>query len=280
MAENDINESNIFKELSWELDFWNVWDWELDSKLVEIKDANYYLRLTSKILLYVNLLFIFIIFVLFLYVKIQKNETLLENSSINPICSILLWSEISSHESTDCSSVYALSNKYKASVNSLVDEQTKKIIDIIPNLVTVKNFTLSKDVKFLLNKTQNRLKPLIILEEFDKIKNKFASWDKWQIKCSGISINSDNLLSISCTAYTSDWNSKIPTFEAWKFVSWTSISLASNFVNYIEKEWESFEIINKPKSFSLEDYSWNWYYTKKTDFNLNLKYRNNNITNF
>lgn len=278
MAENDINESNIFKELSWELDFWNIQN--LDNNWnPEEKDLNYYMKLSSKILMYVNIGFFTLLLILFSYIKIEQNDTLLENSYVNPICYFLLWWETSSLV-WDCSSVSALSNKYDNSIKELKNSATNKIIEIASPLFSIKNFTLSKDIKFIIDKNETKIKPLVILEEFDKIKNSFTSRDKWQIKCQNISMDNDSNFSINCTAYTSDWNTSIPTSEAWKKVSWTSMSLAANFINYLEKNSTNFEIVNKPKSFSIQNYSWNWYYTKKTDFNLNLKYRNNNINNF
>ncbi|MDD4151651.1 MAG: hypothetical protein PHR68_03485 [Candidatus Gracilibacteria bacterium] len=278
MAENDINESNIFKELSGELDFGNIQNVDNNGNL-EKKDANYYMKLSSKILMYVNIGFFTLLLILFSYIKIEQNDTLLENSYINPICYFLLGGETSSLVG-DCSSVSALSNKYNNSIKDLKTSATNKIIEISSPLFAIKNFTLSKDVKFIIDKNQTKIKPLVIFEEFDKIKNAFTSRDKGQIQCQNISMDNDFNFSINCTAYTSDWNTSIPTAEVGKKVSGTSISLAANFINYLEKNSTNFEIINKPKSFSIQNYSGNGYYTKKTDFNLTLKYRDNNINNF
>lgn len=277
MSENEINESNIFKELSWELDFWK--EQENENNITQIRDIFYYLRLAIKILLVSNI-WIFIFLVLsFLYIKLENNNDMLEVSYLNPICPILLWFDISS-QVWDCSSVRALSYKYSADISNIEQEAAKKILDIVPLLSSIKNFTLSKDVKFLVDRTQNRLKPLAMFEEFDKLKNSFSSSDKWQIKCQNIEILSSGDFSISCSAYSSDWNTSIQTREAWKKASWTSISLAANFIDYIEKNSKNFEIEDKQKSFSQENFSWNWYYTKKTDFTLHMKYNSNNINNF
>lgn len=278
MSENEINESNIFKELSWELDFWNEQASKKDS-LKQIKDLKYYLKLSSKILLLVNIFIFVIILFSYSYIKIQNDSDLLEVSYLNPICPVLVWLDISS-QVWDCSSVSALSYKYNSMIDSIKSDSSKKIWEIAPLLSSIKNFTLSKDVKFLVDRTQNRLRPSDILEEFDRLKNNFSSSDKWQIKCQNVEISAPDTFSISCSAYSSDWNISIQTWDAWKKVSWTSISLAANFIDYIEKNSKNLEITDKQKSFTAENFSWNWYYTKKTDFTLNMKYNQNNINNF
>lgn len=278
MSNNDINESNIFKELSWDLDFWDIK--QETEKIETVKDSIYYMGLARKWLFYFNI-FLFVIFVLFLsYVKIQKSETMLNNSFLNPICSILLWSELSSNISGDCSSITSLYEKYRFDNENIKLNYTKTISNILPSLYAIENFSLSKDVKFLVEKTDSKLRPLEILSSFDKLKNSFVAWDKWQLICSNVEIDKDSVLSLSCTSYSSDWTDSIPSSDPGKKISGTSISLASSFISYIEKNSKDFEIVDKPKSFSRDNYTWVWYYTKKTDFNLRLKYYKNNINNF
>lgn len=278
MSNNDINESNIFKELSWDLDFWDVKN-EVEKKEL-LKDSIYYMALARKILFYINWFLLIIFILLYSYVSVQKNEDMLNNSLLNPFCSILLGDNLSSKISWDCSSVYSLYNKYHSDNLSSKKNYLNEISEILPYLYAIDNFTLSKDVKFILEKTDSKIRPLDILSSFDSLKNSFSSSDKWQLVCLNIDIDKDNNLSISCTAYTSDWSDDIPSSIPWKKISGTSISLASSFINYIEKNPTEFEIVDKPKSFSREDYTWVWYYTKKTDFNLKLKYYKNNINNF
>lgn len=278
MSNNDINESNIFKELSGDLDFWDI---KQESQKVEIvKDSIYYMKIASKWMFYFNIFLAVFVLLLFSYSYIEKDESLLNNSLLNPFCSILLWWDLSSKITWDCSSVYALYNNYSSLNDSAKNTYTKIVSDILPWVYAIENFSLSKDVKFLVEKTDNKLRPLDILSDFDKLKNSFVAWDKWQILCSNIEIDKDSNFSMSCTAYSSDWNNSIPSSDPGKKISGTSISLASSFISYIEKNSKDFEIIEKPKSFSSEIYSWVWYYTKKTDFNLKLKYFKNNINNF
>ena len=95
------------------------------------------------------------------------------------------------------------------------------------------NFTNSKPVTFLLNKTDSRLKPLDILSDFDAIKNKFEPIDKSKIQCFDMVIKDDMTLSARCEAYSSDWDSDISTVNNQKN-SGTSISVASSFIDFME----------------------------------------------
>jgi hypothetical protein len=45
----------------------------------------------------------------------------------------------------------------------------------LPALYSVENFSLSKDVKFLVEKTDTKLKPLEIMSDFDQLKNSFVA---------------------------------------------------------------------------------------------------------
>jgi hypothetical protein len=56
------------------------------------------------------------------------------------------------------------------------------------------------------------LKPLEILEAFDSLKNTFSPTDKQEISCYDISIRED-ILDITCDAFSSDWNTDIVTLN-------------------------------------------------------------------
>jgi hypothetical protein len=87
---------------------------------------------------------------------------------------------------------------------------------------------------------------------------------------------------MNCSAFSWNWDSRI-LWYSWKWVwqnnvSGTSVSVASSFINFIEKKENSnFILLDKQKKFtSVEVINDNWY-TKKTDFKLKLKFSNNNI---
>jgi hypothetical protein len=88
---------------------------------------------------------------------------------------------------------------------------------------------------------------------------------------------------MQCSAYSWNWDSKILWFS-WKnigqdSISWTSISRASSFINFLEKKDKSkFVLLNKQKVFEFVEIVDDEGYTRKTDFKLKLKYKNNNIS--
>ena len=86
-------------------------------------------------------------------------------------------------------------------------------------------------------------------------------------------------LSARCEAYSSDWDSDITTIQDDKN-SGTSISIASSFIDFIENtEDTNFKVINRQKTFDYNSVSGNGIYTKRTDFDLYLKYTDtNNLT--
>jgi hypothetical protein len=89
---------------------------------------------------------------------------------------------------------------------------------------------------------------------------------------------------LTCDAYSQSYENNWIVWFSWntekkdEYVSWTSLSLANSFLNYIEKKKDSgFTIIDKQKLFEVEPVSWDsdiWRttgYTKKTTFNIKLK---------
>jgi hypothetical protein len=127
------------------------------------------------------------------------------------------------------------------------------------------------------------MRPLDILEEFDKLKNEFEPINKSRIQCQWASINSNFVLELKCSAYSGNWDTNILWFSwdsIWQNkIEWTSISRAVSFINFLEqKEKSKFIILNKQKEFKFEEIVDNNWYTRKTDFDLKLKFKNNNIS--
>ncbi|MDR1945361.1 MAG: hypothetical protein LBQ59_04830 [Candidatus Peribacteria bacterium] len=68
------------------------------------------------------------------------------------------------------------------------------------------NFLKSKDVTFLLDKSNNRLQIIEVLERFDSLKKDFLNVDKSRIQCRNIDINSvDKILNLTCDAYSQSY---------------------------------------------------------------------------
>lgn len=278
---------NIFKELSWELDFWKE---EVKQEEKEPKDKKYYLQMTLTILWIVNIV-LFIIFVLsFLYVKAQGNEENYSKSFLDPFCFVILWGLQEKNTWDFCSSVTSLVIDYDAKTATLKKDILDKLSLVTWDLYTIENFVNSKEVNFLMSNKMNKLKVLDILNDFDRLKNDFSAWDKKLINCKTIKINWDNTLDMTCEIYSSSWERVDNNWGLWivwdswdrktSLIEWTSITQAASFINFIEKNSSyNFQIVNKQKIFDSE-VVWEWPYVKKTKVELKLKYNNlkNNLS--
>jgi hypothetical protein len=268
-----INSSNIFNEF---IDDSSLIE-EVDKlKRERNKDLFFYI---SKIGHWLQVLFWFLFFlliILFSYVYIQKNENLKNSSLLDPFCWIFLWDIKKDWEY--CSSIVSLKATYLSKLDLLQKEQTLDILKNIETLYRVENFTKSKEVIFLNDKSDNKLQVLSILEEFDNMKVDF-NIEKQKIECSSLFIDSaKKILTMNCESY-SQW------FEKWlrgldwttnNTLKWTSLSQANSFLNFIEKTSDTFEIIDRQKMFKEESVLWTKTgLTSKTPFTLKLKYNLN-----
>jgi len=140
------------------------------------------------------------------------------------------------------------------------ERYTTEISSILGDIYEIEDFIYSKVATFLLDKSKNRTKPLEILAEFDKLKNIFEPIDKSKVICSDISINSKSEFEAICEAYSSDWDSELVQIDSGivgkKQSGGTSISIASSFLDFLEKHPESkFQLIDKQKVFFSENIS-------------------------
>ena len=271
--EINIDSTNIFDEF------------DVDEKLKEEinsvekeKDKNiwYYILIISNFFTIINMIILLVFVFLGLYLYIQNDKTIKNISYLNSICNIFvddLW------KYENCSSVSSLILEYEKDNKTIKNEYYEQILPLIKTIYKNLNFINSKEVSFLISKTKDKLKILEILSEFDKLKNAFSPLNKTLIKCEDINISSDFIVEMQCSAYSWDWDTGI-LWYSWKNnwqdkVKWTSISVASSFINFIEKvENPKFLILEKPKKFSFIEIINNNGYTRKTDFKLKLKYNN------
>jgi hypothetical protein len=101
-----------------------------------------------------------------------------------------------------CSSISSLNKTYLAKLDTLQIDQNKKILSILERLYNVKNFLKSKEIIFLVDKSENKLQTLTILEKFDDMKNEF-NVEKEKIQCNSLVIDSEkNLLTMNCESYS------------------------------------------------------------------------------
>ncbi len=275
--QDNIDSTNIFEEFSQ--------DEKLKSEVKNTqkqkdKGTYYYLWIMNGILKSINIVMIFVFIVAGAYVYIQNNDEIRNIPYLDPICWLLIDTEfIPKGES--CSSISSLNKVYWEINKSMSDKYYTKIANAIEDVYFVSNFAFSNEVLFLLDRTKNRISPLSILEKFDKLKNEFEPINKGKILCSNVKISWEGVLSIDCNAFSSRWDRNI-VWLSWKNqknenVSGTSISIASSFINYIEKNSTDFVLINKQKEFSFTDVADYWWYSRKTNFKINLKLRSNTL---
>ena len=267
---------NIFKELSWELDFWDTKEEVVEQK----KDIEFYLKQAVWIFSILNIFVFFVLVVLFWYVSIQKNPQMKDKAFLDPICSVLLgWVE---KTTSSCSSVTAVLSDYQTKKQELSQNISNRIVANIAPFYAVDNFLFSKEVSFLLNLKNSKLPVIDILNQFDIMKTDFTWLDKKIIDCIGFEITSDNILTTNCTAYSSFWTgtndpTKTIIWETWdrqtSVVEGTSMSIAASFLNFIEKNPDyKFRLLEKQREFTSENILWEWDFVKQTKFTLKLQY--------
>lgn len=267
----NIDSSNIFDEF---IDDSNLID-EVDKiKKDENKDLFFYISKVWHILQVFFFIWLLTTLVVFSYIHFQKDTSLWNSNILDPFCPVFLWDIVNKDDY--CSSVAYLKNQYTNDYWILKAEQNNSILAILEELYKVENFTKSKEVVFLADKSENKLKVLSILEEFDKLKNEFTK-DKQKIQCSNIVIDKKtNNLSMNCISFSEWYEKNILGFD-WTKESdtrkWTSLSMANSFINFIEKQSEIFDVVDRQKMFRSENALWNkTWFTNQTSFNLKLKY--------
>ncbi len=271
---NNIEESDIFEWFaSDESLLQDVSEFEQDQS----KDIYDYANITGNSFKVLNLILFVIILLFGSYIYIQNNDSYTDSKLLDPFCSVLLWDV--PVPGTYCSSVSSALLSLQDTLDTQKVSQFKKISDLIAPLYLSTDFINSREVVFLYDKTKNRLRPLEIISEFDRLKNEFETTDKSALSCYDIEI-SQNIMSAKCDTYSSDWDKNIilPDGETKWNIGGTSISIASSFLDYIEKNSSTIRVIDKPKYFSSESVSWeNGWYTKKTTFFLKFEYIDSNI---
>ncbi len=256
-----ISDDNIFSELSKEIE-------NLDNTSEKVMDWKYFIKLIAIIFWYLNLFFLIIIWAILFYNYIQNNNFTFKNKFIKKNCSIFLWKWV--NLDNKCMSVVNWLKEYSSKIEKQKEEQLKKVINILPRLEKVNKLTYSENIAFLLKKSEDRLKPLEILTEFEKLRYNFLWTNKDQITCENIDIK-DNVLQADCVAYSADFEENIPDYNLkWK-ISWTSATIAASFLNYIDKKSKKFKNIEKQKKFKIEKVN-NLWFTKKTNFKIKLEY--------
>lgn len=239
------------------------------------KDIFYYLWIASKYLSFVFIILIIVLVIWYSYFFTQKYSNFSDNQFLAPVCSVLngdisnLWNW--------CNSLNYNKDFLEKELDSLYGEQINDILKIIYLVYEKENFLKTKELSFLLDKSENKLKVLDILEKFDYFKNEFTWIEKKLLRCYNLSIDSsDKTLIMKCDAFSSSYaQDNIIWFSwdrEWDKLSWTAISVANSFINFLEKNASKyFIVIDRQKIFDLQNYDWSDWFTKKTTFDLKLK---------
>ena len=273
---NKISSSNIF-------DDFNQDEWLLDEinqiKKDRDRDMFYYFEKTAWILQIIFILLLIVLWILSSYIYVQNkvyewiNK---DNQLLWPFCFVLLGDI--NYEWDFCTSISTLKKEYVEKLDDTKKYQVSSVLSVVSMLYDIENFTKTKDVMFLKDKTSNKLKILKIIEEFDDLKNEFATVDKQTIQCSSIDIDKESqLLTMKCSAYSAWYESWIRWFDGKNvpesLLKWTSISIANSFLNYITIESDIFTIVDKQKLFISNSVIWlQTGFTNETPFSLKLKY--------
>lgn len=271
---------NIFAQLSGDLDFWDDSsgsdDWNIDKK--NIYD---YLKISTSYVFLLNLLLGLVLLTSVWYIYIQKNESFWNKSFLDPVCWFILWDWIENTQ-TWCSSIAFLLKDYENKINSLKSDISSRIAWIIWDVYTIENFIYSREISFLLNSSTSRLRPLDLLNQFDRLKNDFSPNDKRVIRCDNIEINNNNIATFNCSAYSSSWERSswgfVLVWESWNrlwwdILEWTSNSIAASFLNFIERNPQyNLRVVEKQKMFESESVVWEGTFVRKTDFSFTLRY--------
>ena len=281
-SDNILDDSwiNIFDEFSQD-----------DSLLQEVdkikeernRDIFYYLVNTTRVFKILFILSLIWLTTVYWYIYIQNKLyewNSVDNQLLDPFCFMLLG-DVKHNDLTFCTSITTLNDIYKKDLENIKNNQKNNIIWVIKKVYEIENFTNTKDVLFLKDKTDNKLKVLELLKEFDDIKNEFSKVDKQIIQCNSFEIDSENsTMSMKCNAYSAWYETWIRGFDgkndANSALKWTSITIANSFINFINLESKIFKVINRQKLFKSENIVWSETgFTSKTPFTLKLKYNLN-----
>lgn len=305
MENKNLNESNIFD------DFSNNSELKKDVKKFEkekSKDIFFYISTISAFLSYINLFFFLIIVTIVSYVTVQNRADFNDSSWLDPFCNFILWDIPIPEWTTYCSSITFTKSYYEKSLNQIKLDLFKKTYPVVSEYLQKKSFKNNLDLGFIAIRSNNRMKPLEIIDEFDKLKNNYEiesmlplkriwegsrpldtsieNFDKSKLKiiCDTISISKDYVVNVSCTANSTWWDESILWFS-WKrqydsiwnwmeedkdAIKGSINTLLASFINYIEINSDKFSVDNMSYSYNIWDITWAT--ELEIRFNLDLKY--------
>lgn len=267
----ELDTQNIFDELS---ESQSIGEEVRKMEEQQKRDLYYYIRKMNKGLFFLNTIIVMFLAIAAIYIYIQEKESKTEFTFLAPVCQLFLWT--SDITPNTCFGITPILKEYQWKLDKEIMNQWEKLTGLVGDVYNIENLNFSRSTVFLLEKSQDRLRPLKILEEFDKLKNTFAPIDTSEISCYDLTMNSQNILQITCDAFSSDWDTSIANLSEGKLVyanaGGTSISRASSFMDFIDNYADSpFQIREKPKTLTSNTVQ-SWPYTQRTTFTMELKY--------
>lgn len=254
----NITTDNIFDELSSDIDNSSFNNFDLKEERL-----NKYSKISRFVF---SLLLIWFILSSF-YIFVQKSSN--NFSFLSPVCSFISWVE---SESWECFWVYKNLEDNQRTLDTTMLSQASKASSVLSKAYSLDSFIKSREVVFLLERWEFRLKPFEIIEKFDKEKNSFLSLNKRLIQCNNVVINSDMVMDIDCEVYSSSWNKWDNNTK-----QWSSVSIASSFQRHFQNS-DNFTLLDPQKRFDVVNITW-WVFTQMTPLHLRLKYSNSNSIN-
>lgn len=273
-----IDSSNIFDEF----ETWELKEEIKATKPLVKKNVYDYLSITAGIFSTIFWLSLFVVGGVYGYSYFQGDVERDNSSLLAPVCKVFIWNIPNLNDNGNCSSISYLEKEYTSKLDNLKDLQFSESLWLIEQIYKTENFLKSKEVIFLDSVTKNKLRPLEIMEAFDKLKYNYDSKIQERIKCEKFVIDNEGILTASCEAFSSGYEVNIKWFDGTdnQRVWGTSISIANSFLNYIDKQSDSFTLLERQKTFKSQgvfsEYS---YITKKTGFDLKLQYNKDNLVN-
>jgi hypothetical protein len=106
-------------------------------------------------------------------------------------------------------SISAIEEKYNTFLLELKNKQATEVLSLLIEIFKIENFTKSKEVVFLHNRSKNKLKALQILNAFDSLRYNYDSSNMQRIQCNNFTITEDLILETSCVAFSNNFENDI-----------------------------------------------------------------------
>ncbi len=197
------------------------------------KMFSFYLSMSGKI--FQNLFILMFVFILCSlgYLYIQENEEVTNKWFLDPVCTFVVWDVPIPDWNSFCSSLAFTSKYYSERLEEVKSNYSTDIFSILITIFENENFFKTKEVSFLVNKSENKLNAIEIMERFDSLKLDYLWIEKRRIQCQNIIIDTkDYTLEMKCESYSKWYEWEIIWFSWNKTDSkiwWTSISVANSF---------------------------------------------------